>query len=502
MDQVQDFIIKARSQGQTDDQIKQVFLTKGWSIEQLAPYFSPSVPSGNFSSVSTIQKKNQTKYVLMFIVLALLCFAGSIAWNLFQKKSKPDSTPLPSQSNVIPTNSPKPTFSPQLVVFLKLNEALTKVGDTNLNLAEVYVYDLTQKKLLPPDQLLSAEKKTLPSLGPWSPDGKLAPILMGGGINEPHPLYFYDSTSEKTKKVYEFTPQDVQKYVGFSTSFWFMSKWLDDSHFIFYTQSGPQGSVVDYYTITIDGVIEKHTEENKYKVANNNLSFELDATSASPSGTFVAKNIREESRLMTFIPTGNVIGLIGKQLVSLEIPKTSSMIELSSDPTFMQKLQGASEAESQKIMEEYLKPTGETKLHFYETFQGKELKTHTLQSDGWITTEAQIRPTRHSIIIAQKDKSLPPYTKRFLEINPDNLSNKFIAQTALLTNEPKLTMSTLDTTFSISNDGVWLLTYDSPSGALDAAINSWNIDSGEKQVVCEKLCSFLKVYNSEQLVRR
>lgn len=103
-DQIQNFITKSRTSGQTDDQIKQSLIKSGWTEDQLNQIFPAPQP--------TLQSSGPKKSSLLSVILIaslLVITVGSTSAFVYSK-SKVKISPTPTTP--LPTNAPSPT--PQL----------------------------------------------------------------------------------------------------------------------------------------------------------------------------------------------------------------------------------------------------------------------------------------------------------------------------------------------------------------------------------------------------
>ena len=407
MDQIQNFINQARTQGKTDEQIKELFLQQGWTSQQLQSYFEANNLSSPNPQPMTPAKKDVKLWIFILIIMFVLTSIGTSVWFLSTnfKKTAPNNSNLPSTISPTPIAELPPS---PLALFLQFDEQTTRVGDNNTNLAEVKVFDLAQKKLLLVDPLLAKNENFLPTFGPWSHDGKYLPILMVTQSGQPHPLIFYDAFTQKAKTIYTFTGEE-QQYGSMSTQFWFASRWLDNSRFAFNRSFSPPNTPITFDTITDSGTIGQTVQTNTIKMATTRLTFETEIASATSSGVvFIYKNMQIDNQPVSIAPTGTILGLIGEQLVSWERPKILSFQELAQDPVFSKKLQSASEAEAALIIEQALHPQGDSLVHFYDIRTGKEANLQVIKNDGWIVTDIQIRPLKQTLIFAQKEKAIAP----------------------------------------------------------------------------------------------
>ncbi len=496
MDKVSEFINKARSLGQTDDQIKQTLLDKGWTISAIDPYFSAPTAIEN-----TKRMVFPNRFLFATIICICLVVIGiGITVAIINSSSGTRTKSSVTQSLPVPTT--EPTIAPvntsdntsELLTFIQYGKDPTSAVDSE---ATVILFDLNQKKALPTDPLLSSEKNASPVFGHWSPDGRYLPILYIRPSGELEPLFFFDSVTKTSRKVYTFVSIDQDKYVGLSTDFWLNNRWLDDARLVFYREGLVKSSPKEF-AITIDGTISEMSRRNELTLKNSRITVTEDTT----PGSNETKSIMIDGEKYNSVPKGQVIGMVKDEMVSLETP-AADMQDLTEDSELSMKIYSAtSDEERSEIINEAMKPKGNWLLHFYDPKSGLETRSHEIQSEGWQVIEVQIRPKKNTIIMMLKEKAVPPYAFRLVEVETENMIYRTIGETPQSTSYPQLTLSSLGEYFNLNSDGEWLLSYDGQMSELVGGIVARNLSTGEKVTICEKQCSHFRIFNPTALTQR
>lgn len=505
MENIEAFIQAQRKMGKADEQIKEVLRAGGWTDIKLQQYFPIVVP------VSSGLVKPSKKLLWIFLILGFLVFeigSSVFAWNYTHSSKKVSE---PNLTTMTPTPSPQKTGN-IMVAFVQSDSTLTRVGDNNINLGFIRFYDLSTKKELSPDPILSQAPKTLPSLGNWSPDGRYLPILLLGSANVSESLYVFDATTQKAKKLTELS--DTTEFPGFSTSFWFQSFWIDPTHVAAGINMGkPSPSSDTLLVVDTSGTVTKSTRPATVILGTQRLTYELNQTIATASGVpAVAQTVtavKIDGKQFQTSLQGTPFGLIGNQLVTAIIPTAQNPYTIAPDAKFTKQYEEATtEEERTRLMNDFLRPKQEATVSLYDIAKGTLSRSIPISAQApWYTASLQMRPQHNTIIVNQQDSVVPPYAYRFLEFNPTTKEMRTIVQTSRYTAIPQLAMNTVDTKFTLSADGNWLLYYEQTNNpafppALYASIVATHIDTGEKVLVCKDGCNFFKVYNPDQIVRR
>lgn len=494
MEEISGYISKARSLGQTDDQIKQAFLKRGWTLAMLNPYFPTTAIPDNWNI------KFSRRFLFLLIIICLTV-AGVLAvlavshinkpgagLNLSDKHTAPKIEPKKVSDNVSDSNS-------GLLAYVRYNNNPLDMKNRE---AEVKFFDLYKNTLLPADSLLSAEKKALPSLGIWSPDGKYLPIIFVHPASETSPLFFFDSITKKSKNIYNFQPAEDIKYHGFITTFWFENGWIDNSLLVFYRDTITKRD----FTITNEGIISEKNAENDYTLQNSKMTVTVEIASGSANiKSLYIENIKFPGSIK-----GQVIGLIKDEVLSLESPAIPNILNFTNDPEFSEvskKVDSAkSEEEKIKLIDQAMKPKGAWLLHFYNVKSGIETNSHKINNEGWIVKNVQIRPKKNTILMALEDKALPPYSIRFVEIDPSSMKYRTVGELPQKNAYPELSLSLRGDYFSLDSEGDWLISYDGQISETFGGISAWNLNNGNKIIICEKLCADFRIFNPEVLTRK
>lgn len=493
VDKITEYINKARSLGNTDDQIKQTLLNNGWQASIINPYFTSLPPVVN-------NKVNSKKHFLTFFIIAIIClivsggiFAGVMKYKNDSKiKSNAANKQSPSSINIEQSTQKVPNDKSELLAFIQNKNSSSSANSSE---SEVKFYDLNKRTFLPSDPQLPSLINSMYDLGQWSPNGIYLPILTIRASGEPEPFFLFDSISKISKKIYTFQDNLDSKYGGFSTTFWLNNRWLNDSHLVFYREDLSKPSPKEFI-IDTNGTISEQAREKGYVLQNTSLT----VTENVSSGPATLKSLLIDGVRFPGSVKGRVVGLIGNDLISLESPYLPNMQDFSQDPELIKRMNDTkSESEIKKIVDEAMKPKGNWILHFYDKKSGLETKIHEIKNDGWIVKNVQVRPVKKTILIALQEKATPPNSIRFLEIDPLNMTYRKIGQTLEMTSFPGLSLSNIDDYFNVSSDGNWLISYDGISTGTDSGISSWHLNSGEKNVICERSCSLIRAFNPEAL---
>lgn len=213
-----------------------------------------------------------------------------------------------------------------------------------------------------------------------------------------------------------------------------------------------------------------------------------------------------DNKELSFKPLYTIIGVIDNTLVTLEDTRNASEINQFdekgnfADPTLRNAFDNAkTEEEKKKIIDSLFQPKGNSNLHLYDIHTGTAVAVP-LTENGWITTEALIRPKKDTVIVLQRNTLLPDFTARYLEVNP-----KTLAKTVISEEEGEISV---EGAFAVTSDGNWIIGYqpskekikDYPD--LGKKISAWNIETKEKIVLCVSNCHSLEVYNPHKLQRR
>ena len=496
MDTITEYISKARSLGNTDDQIKQTLLNNGWQASIIEPYFTPIPPVMNEKVVSN-------NHFLTFFIIITICLiilggilAGVIKYKNDSKfKSSLTNNQSPPSINTVQSTQKKLNDKSVFVAFVQNRISSSSAISSE---SEVKIYDLNKKIFIPSDPQILSLKDNLYTLGKWSPNGDYLPILTIRPFGEPEPLVFFNSVSKTSKIIYTFQENKESKYVSYSTSFWMNNRWIDDSHLIFYLEDLTKPSRKEFI-INTNGVISEQTRAKDYIIQNAALKMTEDVSSESA----ILKALLIDGMMFTGSIKGKVIGLINDDVLSLESPYIPNIQDFSQDSKLAKKMsETKSESEITNILDEAMKPKGSWIIHLYNKKSGLETKIHEIVNEGWAVKDIQIRPKNKTILIALQEKATPPFAIRFIELNTSNLTYRTVGQTSKIISFPGFSLSNLGEYFNVSSDGNWLVSYDDVVTETKSGISAWNLNSGEKNVICETSCSEIRVYNPETLTPR
>lgn len=485
-EQLLNYIRKLINQGISQNDVKVSLLANGWQVQDIDEAFNRVI--NNPSNIPT-RTKRLKRILLIFslITIAVVIFLGLIGFFLNKNKVH---TPL---TQITPTSTP---FSNLFVVFIKIT---TTSAAPPYN-GDLLLYDFSTRQTITPALPNSDTRDFLPSLGPWSPDGRYLAMLAVREISLSHPLYLYDNQTKKINKLLE--TNDYADLKLNSGVFIFSSYWPSINYFIFGTKYDPSARDTLAYTVGIDG--KTSTMQNPKTIVKGNDRLEI---SSAFDNEEISK-VKLDGKDLFVIPQGEVIGLTTKYMVSIKKPKVKGVEELSNDKSaepLYSKVK--SEEEQMKIMKDLLMPKTGLILHLYSLLDMQEVKNTTLPFNGWITVDAQIRPLKNTLILHEQDSPFPPYKSRYVELDLENLSNpKAISEEPGL--DPSASQIIGEGSFGLTPDGKWLVApqpVDVQSGGTSDVhykIVAWNLDSLEKVIICESNCNSLRVFNPSRIRRK
>lgn len=429
--------------------------------------------------------QNSPFILLLVAVLVLMGTAIFLWWYLSRHES-----PVVTLSLPLPTQKPRAVIPEALVAFTVYHEASS---------SSLVLYDITQKREITLDSPLSTERDGLVNLGPWSPDGRYLPILIIRDSSLPNPIYLYDSMDGQARKIID--TRSVPDLLSSVTSFNYLSRWLQNDILVFNLRASPEENTDELVLISSTGHVSRVSRPSKLIRGNRRLEISSPLATDSATQLVATRHMKLDGNEITFDFKGEVVGVLNETLVTLESPEQPDLLQLNENRSFTASLkQAATEIEAEQLLEQALRPTGDWQLHFYQITDGGLTHSRSLADDSWLTIGAQIRPKRDTILIHQQDKQLPPFNSRYIEIDPKKVDERrLIAEGTGETDDER----TYGNSFYLSADGGWLIGYapseNPPVYPLGKTIVAWQIDSGEKLILCEDACDQVRVFNPETL---
>lgn len=469
--------------------IKVSFLDHGQKNNQTAKLFKLSHIPQALPLVKPIPKKTRLLespfLILILVAIVLMSAAILLKWFISQNRTQPPALSAPSATAVPGTVSPE-----AVVAFSKYHDASSSA---------LVLYDITQKREISIDAPLADERDGLVALGPWSPDGRHLPLLIIRDSNLPNSLYWYDTLDSRARQIVD--ARDKPDLISAVTSFNYLSRWLQNDILVFNLRASPEENTDVLVLVSSSGEVSSVSRPSKLIHGNRHLEITVPLAIEGSSPSAAARQLKYEGKETPFEFKGEVIGIINGTLVSLESPQIPELRQLNENKSLTALLnQAADESEAEELLELALRPTGDWYLHFYQVVDGKHINSLSLTDDSWLTIQAQVRPQRGTVIIHQQDGQLPPFTTRYIEIDVNKLDKKrIVAEGPGEVSEER----TFGNSFYVTADGDWLIGYvpteDPQTYPLGKTIIAWQIDRGEKLVLCEDACDQIRVYNPEAL---
>ncbi len=523
--QLIDFIQKAKSLSETDLEITSSLLSAGWKQQDISAAFEyvqkNSNVSQNFSTTDEPdplkvtqppeeKKAKPNKLTITLFTLGLLfvvTISGFFIYFKFFKK-----TPLGpniKDSEEKPYQTSETIGQPNAIESTHSIIAFTTSKKDNPASAVVF-YDRQQKEKLPLPQVIQEDNNFMFLLGPWSPSGQYLPILAftGPATEESYVnLYFYDSQKLEAKKIYS-SPRNEENFVWASTSFNFLSAWMDDTRLVVNNVRDPQKESATLTYVTTDGEIKTMQQSDELKRANDQLEHTV---TTRPS--IHTESITVGSVTLDFVLEGEVVGVVDGMLAVLEKPKSISVIvddagnaaspqDLEYFEEEMEKLekQGLSEEELSKKTLELIEPKGKTILSLYNLKDGKVNREVNLTDGTWQVQSILVHPSEKFLIAHQTDKRHLPSKQRFVVITPsENPNTRTIFEEDLPKSSNPNYLSSLmfqENSFFLSSDGDWIIgmrgsNVDNPQ---NSTIYMKNIITQEESLICSNNCWDVRTY--------
>lgn len=472
------------------------------------PYQSVQEPKPTTQeSQSEIPQKGKKlpKAVIYILISVILLTLSVLGFWLYQKISSTFSSNLPK---VTPETS---QITTKLKIVKEAHSIIAyTVSEQDDVSSAVFFYDAQKKERLPPSPIIQADNNFMFLLGPWSPNGQYLPIL---AFTDPATeklyvnLYLYNSQTLEAKRIYS-SLRNEENFVWASTSFNFLSTWMDDSRLMLEEDRDIQKGLTTLTYITTDGELKTIQQPDKLKKVSSQLEY---TTTIGPDAHI--ESITAGSITLDFVPEGQIVGIVDGMLAVLKKPKSISIavddagnaaspqdLEYLEKEVEKLKKQGLSEEELSKKVLELIEPKGETILSLYSLKDGKASNEVNLTDGTWQTQSILVHPSGKFLIAHQTDKDFLPSKQRFITITPSEHPNtRVIFEEDLEKGGNPNYLSSLmfqGSSFFLSNDGNWIIgmrgsKVDNPQNSI---VYMRNIVTGEENIVCPNYCWDMRIY--------
>lgn len=469
-------------------------------MDQDSPYVS-DIENNTSKDLTSIdsqkhQKRKRTLRVFTVLLVVTIAFSSIIAVSLYVWKyliNKDTDVTEGEENTEVDTGVVKTQTAEKFVVGFRKGVA----GTTE----EVVLYDITN------DTVLSSysEVDVGTAIGKWSPEGSYLPIqYVSQGYS---PLHFYDAYNNDVLKVIDIDDTrnseiNLASYLTIST---LMSNWLDDDTYIYYND----GLDKTLYLIDINGEIKKESGSEFSTYFNERLEFKTEIN-ISNEGVYEEDiiEIKIDEDIAEIDPIGQIIGVVDNLLVTLEKLELSDLYimgvleEIEEDYDF----DNMTEEELREIVEEFLSTQEESKLYLYSVDNiDSTPQSISIGNEGWYAIDAKIRPVYNTIIVLLYDSVFPEKAK-YIEIDPNNTNLISTIVEIKVSEVPRSGFIYEFPAFGITLDGRWVIGYAYSEQSesyqnLVGTIKAWDLIEGKERILCEDICSYLRVYNPNDLWR-
>src|SRR3989338_950278 len=260
--QLIDYIKKEKNLNRTDQSIQESLETAGWKNADISSAFNFIKNESNNDQDSNNSRSTKNRVtIIVALVTTVLVITGYLGYVLLRKNP---------QSNTVKTS--KTTNLTTIVA----NPIIAYLESPPNDFAgNVVFYDTQKKEVLPPDSIIQSDGNSMFMLGPWSPNGQYLPILeinKLGSDDEVINLYLYDSNKLQARRIYN-SPRSDENFVWASSSFDFLSGWIDNSRLVVQNQRDTIQGVATLKYFTMDGELKTIQQPDVFKSVGSQLSY-------------------------------------------------------------------------------------------------------------------------------------------------------------------------------------------------------------------------------------
>ena len=461
--QLIDYIKQKKQEGTSESEIKDILISQGWQVQDLEEAFLQV--NGSEKTLAPVQKKNKTNLipgsnnrktrvffgilVSLFIVLGVSVF---ISFNFSQNR--------PANESIVNTNNTPKDVNP--VVFVSTHQ-----GSLSTNI--LYIYDLnsgTKKEAISP--LGSTKIKHTLSPEDWNSESPVLPIIEYKSIED------ILKTGDESKPIYIFNPYEntvVATVVDEDPLY--KPIWIDKDK-IAYAQSN---NSLEY--ISTSGFYG--TQERSTTVSLGSGNIRIRATGRQPFlfpviETGAEIEVSDSQQVFTLDSPGMPIGVFENEIVFLDFSKYR-----------------ITEGGLVTVLNTNTKEQSQFRIYLDPPMNSLDI---------------QVRPISGTIVVhrAYNSKGSSSRKEIITEYDLHGKELRVIYERDLNPDENAIGPAHLQmgSSFVIDPTDTWLLKYeggnDWSAQNTEFSIVAINLETGKKQILCDRDCIFLQVPSSNRFI--